>query len=486
MRLLITLLFVSSVIAGSAQTGYKIDFKIKELKDTTVYLGYYFGESTLLTDTTKANSQGVFSFDGKKDLVPGIYFLVVNDKKEKSKLPFDIVVGADKHFAMETSATDYIANMKVTGDEDNKLFFENMVFNMARHKEAEPFIKVLRDSTLKEDQKKTARENFKKINEKVMAYQADLVTKHPSTTTAKFLKSSIEITIPDPPKKADGSIDSSFQFRYYREHFFDNFDISDDANLRMPRPIYRDKVYDYLDRLFIQHPDSLTKAVDKLILRAQKNQETYKYMVLIAMTHYSQPKIMGLDEVYVNIIDKYIKTGAMDFWIDQSTKKNMIDYAGKVRLAMIGRTAPNLMMQDQNGQPKSMYDIKKKYTILFIFDPDCGHCREETPKLVAFYNKDKVKFDLEVFAVSADTSMKKMRDYIKEMKMPWITVNGPRTYIKEHYSQLYFSETTPSLYIIDDKKKVIARKLSVEALPEFFEKHEKFLKNKPNVNKGSL
>jgi len=319
-----------------------------------------------------------------------------------------------------------------------------------------------------------------------VAYQADIVVKHPSTVTAKLLKSSQEIIIPDPPKKADGSIDSSFQFRYYRDHYFDNFDVGDEANIHMPRPIYRDKVFDYLDRLFIQQPDSITKAVDKLIAKAKKNQETYKYMTWICVGHYQAPKIMGLDEVYVNIVDKYFKTGEMDFWIDPVTKKNMIDYANKVRRAMIGRIGPNLMMQDQNGQPKSMYDIKKKYTVLFIFDPDCGHCREESPKLVDFYNKNKDKYSIEVYAVSADTSMKKMRDYIKEMKMPWITVNGPRTYLKQHYSELYFSETTPSLYILDEKKKIIARKLSVEALPDFFEKHEKFTKKQNTVSKGTL
>ncbi len=34
---------------------------------------------------------------------------------------------------MSTRREDYVKNMKVTGDVDNKLFFENMVFNMERH-----------------------------------------------------------------------------------------------------------------------------------------------------------------------------------------------------------------------------------------------------------------------------------------------------------------------------------------------------------------
>ena len=157
---------------------------------------------------------------------------------------------------------------------------------------------------------------------------------------------------------------------------------------------------------------------------------------------------------------------------------------------MIGHVGANLIMQDQNLQPKSMYDIKAKYTILFIFNPDCGHCREETPKLLEFYNKGKAKFNLEVFAVSTDTSMKKMRDFIKEFKTPWITVDGPRSYVKEHFSKLYHSDTTPTIFILDDKKKIIAKKLPVKQLEDFFTKHEKFHQTKKpgdasSASKGS-
>jgi thiol-disulfide isomerase/thioredoxin len=157
-------------------------------------------------------------------------------------------------------------------------------------------------------------------------------------------------------------------------------------------------------------------------------------------------------------------------------KKNLKDHADKIRSSMIGRTGANLIMQDQNLQPRSMYDIKNKYTILYIFDPDCGHCREETPKLVEFYTKSKAKYNFEVFAVAQDSSLAKMKNFIKEFKTPWITVNGPRTYIKEHYTKLYHAETTPTIYILDDKKKIIAKKLPVKQLDEFLSKHEKIEK----------
>ena len=453
-----------------AQSGYNIEFKIVGLKDTIVYLGHTYGEATYIKDTAQVNSQGVFRFDGKNSLRQGVYFLVLGTNKQ-----FDIVMGPDQHFTMTTNRTDYYKNMVVTGDEDNKLFFENMMFNMARHKEAEPFVKIIQDSTLTEDKKKDARTSYSKINDSVITYQNDIISKHPETLTARILKANQGISLPDPPKKADGSVDSTFQLKWYREHFFDNMDLADDAFLQMPKPIYKDKINEYLDKLYPQHADSITKAVEKIVSKAKKNKETYKYAVWSSMLKYQQPEIMGLDEVFVNLYDKYFATGEMDFWVNDKMKSNLKEHADRLRKSLVGKTGANLIMQDSNFKPRSMYDIKNKYTILFIFDPDCGHCKTETPKLVSLYKKKK--FDLEVYAVSADTSMQKMKDYIKEMSMPWITVNGPRTYVGP-YQELYDAQTTPSLYVLDSRKKIIGKKIPAEKLEEFLSHYEKFQKDK--------
>jgi peroxiredoxin len=477
-RVLLPFLIIICVsLTSSAQqkTGYELKFKITGLADTTIYLGYYYAEGTYVRDTAKVNSRGEFLFDGKETLPQGIYFLVL-DKTRLFEPGF--VLGANQHFTLESSKDDVVKNMVVKNDLDNKLFFDNMLFNMERNKEAEPFIKVLQDTTLKdESKKKVARDGFAKVNESVQDYQTKLIAANPRTMTARLLKSTRRVDIPEPPKRADGKIDSTFQLRYYRAHFFDNFDISDDALIRLPQPVYSQKVNEYLDRLYPPQPDSLKKAIDYLVGRAKKNQETYKYMVFTLVLKYQNPEIMGLDEVFVYLNDKYFETGEMNYWANERYRKNIKEHADRLRKSLIGNAAPNLIMQDENLKPQSMHDIKSKYTILFIFDPDCGFCKTETPKLVNFYTKNKTKFDVEVFAVSADTSMKKMRDYIKQFKMPWITVNGPRTYVGP-YHDLYDAMTTPMLYIIDEKKKIIAKKIPIERLEEFFTNYEKSLKKK--------
>jgi thiol-disulfide isomerase/thioredoxin len=473
MRIVSVLSFLLISTVATSQTGYKIDFKVKGWKDSAVYLGHYYIENTYIKDTAKVSPDGTFAFQKKETLPQGVYMLVRKNAKGGNVRVFDFVIGSDQTFSIETSAPDYVVNVKVKGDEDNRLFFEDIAYNIERNKEAEPLVKIAKDTTAKEDQKKIARDGFSKINDKVMAHRKEIIEKYPTTLTARMLKASMPVTIPDPPKKANGQIDSTFQLKYYRQHFFDNFDLADEAMLRMPQSIYKQKIKEYLEKLFVPQPDSVTKAINFMVSKAKKNQETYKICVWSCAGMYEQPEIMGLDEVFVNIYDQYFKTGEMDFWANAKMKESVKEHADKIRSCMIGRTGSNLIMQDENFQPRSMYDIKAKYTILFIFNPDCSHCREETPKLLDFYNKGKAKFSLEVFAVSTDTSMKKLRDFIKEYKTPWITVDGPRSYIKDHFQKLYHSDTTPTIFILDDKKKIIAKKLPVKQLDDFLTRYEK-------------
>lgn len=461
-KLLIAGLLLLSQFCAVAQQGYTIEFKINGLKDTTVYLGHFYGESTYVKDTARVNSKGEFTFHGNKKLPAGIYFLVMN----KTRV-FDFVVNKDQHFKITTDAAAYVPRAKVEGDIDNELFFKNLHYNSGRNEEAGPYVKVMQDSLASEEEKKAARYNLQKINEKVMSFQKSVIEKHPDAVVSKIFKANMSPQVPDVP---EGAEKSNYALKYYREHYWDNFDLADETMLRLNEPLYRKKVEDYLDRLFMQHPDTLTAAINKLAEEAKKNEETYKYLVWTVTMKYQRPEIMGLDEVFVNIYDTYFASGEMDFWANASLKKNLKEQAEKYRLSLIGKKAPNMTMLDQNEQPKSLHDIKSKYTIIYFFDPDCGFCKKETPVLKKFY--DNSPLDVEIFAVSADTSMSKMRNYIKDMGMNWITVNGPRTYTKP-YQEMYDAYSTPTIFILNEDKKIIGKKLPAGRIEEFLNNYER-------------
>lgn len=467
MKKILLSIFILSIWSGlKAQDGYHIDFKITGLADTTVYLGNFFGESTYVKDTATVNRHGEFSFSGQSRLDEGIYFLVLN----KTRL-FDIMISDDQHFKVETIHPEYIANTTIAGDKENDLFFKNLRFNRERNQEATPYVATLKDSTSTEAAKTSARQKLEKINKKVVAHQELIIDKHPGSFLAKVLKAKKRVVIPDPPRLPGGGIDSTFKLRYYKAHYWDNFDLADPALIRLAEPLYRKKVDGYLDNLFAQHPDTLTHTLKKLVDVAKKNKDTYKYLVWTLTLKYQNHPLMGLDEVFVNIYDEYFANGEMDFWANGQLKKNLKDRADQLRLSLIGMKAPNLIMLDEKLSASALHDLENKYAIIYFYDPDCGHCKKETPKLKKYVEESS--FDLGIYAVSADTSMAKMKNYIQTMGLEqWVTVNGPRTYT-EHYQKLYDAFTTPTIYVLDEQKKIIAKKIAAENLHDFLTNYEK-------------
>ena len=241
---------------GAFAQGYELKFKIDGLADTTFLLGNFFGESTYVKDTAVANANGEFTFTGSEPLEKGMYFLVLN----KVRL-FDFVVGDDQQFSMTTKHPDYIPKMTIVGDEDNKIFLEDMKFNAARNEEAAPHVKIIQDSLASEEAKKMARAELDKVSAKVDAHVNEIIKNYPNSILATMMKANRRLDIPDAPKLEDGSADSGWQYRYYKTHFWDNFDLGDPTLLRLSQPLYRKKVEEFLDRLIVPNADSIIQAI---------------------------------------------------------------------------------------------------------------------------------------------------------------------------------------------------------------------------------
>lgn len=442
--------FISASACSVAQNGYEIKLNVVGWDDSPVILGNFFGESTYIVDSSEVVN-GSHIFRGDEPLLQGMYFVA----KDKQRL-FDFVVFRNQHFTISTSSEDYVANMKVTSDEDNELFVTDMQYNQARNTEAEPFLSVLRDSTASETDQERAQQGLNKINDKVQAYRKSIIEGYPESFLALVYLAQQE-DLPD----ANASME---EIADYKARYWDNFDLSDPRLLRLNMPLYKDKVHEYLDRWVYQNPDSLAREIDALASVARKNEDTYKYFVWMVTLKYQNPKIMGQDKLFVHMNDTYFASGEMDFWANDQLKKNVSDYADQLRSSLIGEAAPNMIMMDAQLKTRSLYDIASRFTVVYFFDPDCHHCKLATPVLDELY--DSKKYDLEVFAVSTDTSMVKMTDYIRDMELSWITVNGPRT-VTEPYYELYDAMTTPTIYILDENKTIIAKKLPVEKVDGF-------------------
>jgi thiol-disulfide isomerase/thioredoxin len=132
-----------------------------------------------------------------------------------------------------------------------------------------------------------------------------------------------------------------------------------------------------------------------------------------------------------------------------------------------------MVMNTFNGIMVSLYDIKKDFVVLYFWEPNCGHCQEATPKLKAWYDKAKNE-GVEVFAVCTQPDKAKWEKYIQDNKLDWI--NGWDPQRSTNYDYYYNVTSTPGIYILDKNKKIIAKKLPVEAIGSFIQNYRKYQK----------
>jgi thiol-disulfide isomerase/thioredoxin len=465
------ILFILIAVQLSAQktTGYRISVNIAGLKDSTIYLAYHFGDKQYLKDTTALDSRGSAVFSDARSLPQGIYMVVL-----PGRTYFEILVTDDQHFSASCKYNDYLNTLEFSGSEENTRFIKYQKTWVSLQQEASALAKRVQVNRQNADSIKLLSEKQKIKEQEMKSYLRSVISENGKNFLAVLVKAMLplefpEFNIPGPARNPD-SLKWVMRYNYNTDHFFDNIDLSDDRILRTPL------LHARLDAYFtgdpIQAADSINRKIDKVLSRCKANHDVFQYVAVWLFNHYRESEIMGHDAVMVKLADEIYLSGKAD-WVTQEFRDKLAKDIELLRNNLIGMTAKDLVMDSYRGIHVSLHDIEKDFTILYFWEPDCGHCKEATPKLKDFYNKPK-DYTLEVFAVCTIADRQKWSDYIEKNGLLWI--NGWDPNRTSHYDYYYNVQSTPIIYILDRNKKIIAKKLAVEDIAGFIENYRKFFR----------
>jgi len=131
---------------------------------------------------------------------------------------------------------------------------------------------------------------------------------------------------------------------------------------------------------------------------------------------------------------------------------------------VIGRKAPNFSWED-NGTFKSLNELNNAETYILVFwSTGCSHCLNEVPELYA-YTKDKT--NIHVIDVALENDSLEFEEFILKFKK-WSNVLGLGKW-ENNIARNYSIVSTPTYFILDANKKIIAKPESIENVKTFFE-----------------
>jgi len=465
------LLFAIMAVQGfcQAQGGYNIQVNISGLRDSSIYLAYHFGDKQYLTDTAILDSKGTGAFIDEKRLPQGIYMIVLPGRNY-----FEVLMSDDQHFSVSCTYKDFFNTLEFKGSEENSYFIRYQKKWVSLQQEATSVSKRLQTNRQNSDSLRILTEKQKTQQRTMRNYLEKVISENHNNLLSVLVKSMLPMEMPDfvvpAVTKNPDSVKWVLRYNYNTNHFFDHIDFTDERLLRTP--ILQARLEAYFAGDPIQSADSINRKIDLVLGRCKENHDLFQFIAVYLFNHYRESEIMGHDAVMVKLADEIYLTGKAD-WVSQEFRENLRKQVELLRNNLIGMKGKDLVMDSYRGFFVSLNDVEKDFTILYFWEPNCGHCKESTPKLKAYYDKPK-DYSVEIFAICTVSDKDLWSKYIEENKLTWINGWDPQRLTR--YDFYYNVQSTPIVYILDRNKKIIAKKLAVEDIEGYIDNYRKFFR----------
>lgn len=457
------MLLVMPIMA--ANSNYAIKVKAPELKMDTLFLGHYYMGKLYVQDSLSLDKKGVGVFTADKKLPEGMYVLYLKSGKYA-----DLLIGDDQVFSIQLDTAQMAQSLQIEGAEQSAEFAEYARFLTAKQGELNSLNSLYKEAS--EAEKETLTQQMNALSTQVKEKQQTLIQKYPNGMVGVFLKG---LMVPELPAWTDSlncaNVDSCkamHRYLFYKNHYLDNLNLSDVRIFRTP--YIANTLNTYLDKVLLQINDSIIPSALQMIERSRGNDTTFQIIANHVLNYSVKSKIMGMDNLLVEVGKRYYLSG-LATWADSTLLANLTSEINKIERSLVGMEAHNIPLSDANGQYRYLYDMGgSQLTVLFFYEPSCGHCRKTTPILAEFAKKYKDDPRIKIVAVYMLEDQKEWQEFMEKHDMSaLVNVWDPKRV--SNYWYWYDTSTTPMMYVMDKDHKIFAKKIDVPTL-EMIAKHE--------------
>lgn len=445
-RKFLAILLLATGVTGISQE-YKINGTITGLENETLYLMGLMGENRSILDTTHTDITGAFTFNLFEDVKPGMY-MVIKGPGQAVELIYN-----NEDIQFITTGFEATDGIQIISSVENLIYYDYIGIKGMNMYKMDVLGTLLNNYPPNDEFFNQAVNQYDSLKNQLNERINELIENNPQTLAARYLKT-------DRPTFVDPTISDNEQNIYLKQHFFDEVDFNDTMLIRST--FLTSKVVAYLS-LYQNNAKSqedlennMLIGVDSVLEHAQINQKVYEFTIDFL--------IHGFESIgFEKGLEHIANASTLDQFCENTERKLALE--NKLDLIMklaIGQPAPNFTTTDINGNEVVLYNIKASRTLLIFWASWCPHCNDIMPVINSFADSDE---NLEVIAISIDESKEALTESLKEHEFSWLNIaelqgwNGP---IIEKYGIV----ATPSIFILDENKKIIGKPIGEKELKE--------------------
>lgn len=451
MRNLIILCILLGFASCKGQNHY-LSGQIEGYPESMVYISGFNGDQGKVIDSMRTDISGKFAWNIEKNIQPGMYRIMYGNNLfldiiyNNDDISFHTVARAPQQSASFSKSEDNIILYDYLHKKNDYLqkidLLEPLIVN---YPESDPFYNEVL-------------QKYESLNKEFDEYTEAISNKDPLSLTTLF------ITF-DKPLPLNMKLPVDKQEEYIRKNYFRGLSFEDPRLLRLN--IIPNKIIGYLS--LYRNPNfskeeqqtAFIEAVDSIVFHMMDNEDIYNFSLEYLVQGF---EVFGFDEVVSHIANTYTP---VESCINEKRKSELEKRLENIKKLTIGKTAP-----DMNFGDITLDKLGSSYNLIFFWASWCPHCKQMIPPLIDFYNDYADKYNLEIVSVSIDSSKTDYDQFLKQYPLPWehfADYKGWNTQAAIDYS-IY---ATPMLFLLNEKREIIAKPMSVYELVRKLEEIEK-------------
>ena len=451
--------------------GFQVSFKAPGYKSGIAFLTYYMGNNFNIADSAAIGINSTAVFKGVENLPPGIYAIFFPGKQLRT----EFLIGDEQIISVTADTADLVNKTIVTGSKENILYDQYQKIAASKGRQIQQERQAYMASATKSDSV-LHEKKFTALIKELNDYRESIIKNQSKSMMAALLNAMKEPVYPF--KVPVTRQDSLNNYNEYKKHYWDGISFMDDRIVRTP--FFLKKLERYYREVISPEADSIIKDVDYKLLLARSAPEMYKFLLNWLTDEFINPKYMGQDAVFVHLFEKYHSKG-LSKWLNEKQMEAISRRAYMLMANLVGEKAADLEMLNTEDKPTALYSLAADYTVVFFWDPNCGHCKEEAPRLDSIYRATWKNHNVKIFAVLTPDGKQSVKPewltFIKEHNISdWTHVYKTREmddadYAAQRpgYRQLYDISLTPTIYLLDKEKRIIGKKLTLLQLNDLLE-----------------
>jgi len=454
LKYIFLLFFIAIAFVANCQTGYHIKYKVKGLKNGTAYLTVCRGNERIPLDTCTIAYETI-EFAKNKEIPIGVYRIIFKDSL------YTEFVYAHEEVIMENQLPYLRANLKIIKGNQTKIYYEYWDTAREIKDTIDELISIgnvmyLKNGGVFNYDLDSMQKRVVNLYGNLNIFTDSLIDKAKGMFITEILKAYL---VPDYNKylQQPNAFHYKTRLAFLRDHYFDYVNFAD-TNL-LNTEVFFKLTTDYINTFADpQTTENYIRVIGYVLGKANASKPIYNYILNLLLNTF---ETSDFEEVYIYLIENYYIENSCQSDATHSSLKEKAEAFKKLR---IGNVAPDVIMKDISGNDIDLYSLNSSYTLIMFWSDECPHCEAAMPEITKLYNLYRPK-GLEIYSVCIDTIRQQWIDGISKNDMKWIVVSDLKG-LSSEYVKAYNVMHTPTFFILNDEKAILARPLTLQNLKE--------------------